>query len=133
MEKLNQEIEDELTAAAEAALSHPQPLSDPWLKHLDWSGLNVFPLTFTCCLVPKDSNRKIKSAKTIALSGRPQWYRDLWSASLGRVRITPRQKATPYLLKLTWCGQPLYHSKNYGWTFPLVDSSQPSMGMQSSI
>jgi len=121
--KLVDEIQDDLLEAVQSALSTTNYENDPWLKHLDWT-------------IPKPNSRK--TPKNIAMAGQPTWYRDLWDPKLNRIRITPRQRTTPYLLKLTWKSFPIYHSKEFGWTFAapksfkttskkLVDPSDPTL------
>lgn len=67
--------------------------------------------------MPPLSNRKVVSEKSLVTAGKPQWYKDLWDAKEKRIRITPRQRVVPYLLRLAWQGNPLYYSKQFGWTF----------------
>jgi hypothetical protein len=42
MSKLDTEIEADLQTAVDAALVHLDHMSDPWLCHLDWTGIATF-------------------------------------------------------------------------------------------
>ena len=98
--------EKSLVHLAEAVLSDGSSHgSDPWLSQLDWS-------------VPR--SKKIKKPKLPPVIW-PKWYWDLTAPkkdlSPGTVDITIRTRFSPLLLKLSWQGWPLFHSKEHGWTF----------------
>ena len=105
VENYQTEIETDLKTAVELALKTLKTKkyeSDAWLKHLDWT----IPIS-----------RSKNQIKRLALDGKPKWYCDLWDPKLERVRLTTRQRVTPYLLKLSWNNCPLFFSKKMGWTF----------------
>lgn len=86
--------------------------SDPWLSQLDWS----VPL-------PK----KVKGTKLPPVLW-PKWYWDLTAPKKnlppGTVDITIRTRFSPLLLKLSWQGWPLFHSKEHGWTFRVPEDEE---------
>ena len=97
---------ESLVLLAEAVLSDGLPHeSDPWLSRLDWS-------------VPRPKN--VKKAKLPPVIW-PKWYWDLTAPKKdllpGTVDITIRTRFSPLLLKLSWQGWPLFHSREHGWTF----------------
>jgi DNA polymerase gamma 1 len=97
---------ESLFQLAEAILSDGLPHeSDPWLSQLDWSTLK-----------PKKAE---KSQLPPVLW--PKWYWDLTAPKKdlppGTVDITIRTRYSPILLKLSWQGWPLFHSREHGWTF----------------
>ncbi|PWN90388.1 hypothetical protein FA10DRAFT_286099 [Acaromyces ingoldii] len=47
----------------------------------------------------------------------PKWYWDLIKPGTGEVELTIRSKVAPTLLKVSWEGCPLYHSREHGWVF----------------
>ena len=98
--------EQSLIQLAEAVLFDCQSReSDPWLSQLDW-------------FVPRP--KKIKTAKLPPVIW-PKWYWDLTAPKKnlppGTVDITIRTRYSPLLLKLSWQGWPLFHSREHGWTF----------------
>lgn len=78
---------------------------DPWLSQLDWS-------------VPR--TKKVKKTKLPPVIW-PKWYWDLTAPDKdlppGTVDITIRTRFAPLLLKLSWQGWPLFHSREHGWIF----------------
>ena len=78
---------------------------DPWLSQLDWS-------------VPR--TKKVKKTKLPPVTW-PKWYWDLTAPDKdlppGTVDITIRTRFAPLLLKLSWQGWPLFHSREHGWIF----------------
>ncbi|KAJ1568666.1 DNA-directed DNA polymerase gamma mip1 [Cladochytrium tenue] len=94
-------VETSLCALADAALEQADSeeiTNDPWLRVLDWEAGG-------------------QRAKTSELKGRPKWYRDLWSATEKRIKLTTSSRIAPYLLRLTWRGCPVYYSRPHGWLF----------------
>lgn len=77
----------------------------PWLSQLDWSPPRV---------------KKVKKAG-LPLVVWPKWYWDLTAPNKdlppGTVDITIRNRFAPLLLKLSWQGWPLFHSREHGWIF----------------
>ncbi len=70
------------------------PNSDAWLRHLDWS-------------MPSSRAKKHKD--------KPEWYRKLFKGD--KLNLTVRSQCTPYLLRLSWMGFPLYYHKDRKWGF----------------
>ena len=98
--------EESLIQLAEAVLLDSSSReSDPWLSQLDWS-------------TPQP--KKIKKAKLPPVIW-PKWYWDLTAPKKGlppgTADITIRTRFSPLLLKLSWQGWPLFHSREHGWTF----------------
>ena len=79
--------------------------TNPWLSQLDWT-------------VPRP--KKVETAK-LPPTLWPKWYWDLTAPKKnsppGTVDITIRTRFSPLLLKLSWQGWPLFHSREHGWTF----------------
>ncbi|CAI2163061.1 11384_t:CDS:2 [Funneliformis geosporum] len=69
---------------------------DPWLSQLDWS----FP-----------------SSRAKKLPGYPNWYRNIYCNKTSKVKITPKSRIAPLLLRLKWQDFPLYYSRKYGWMY----------------
>ncbi|KAJ2721930.1 DNA-directed DNA polymerase gamma mip1 [Coemansia sp. Benny D115] len=122
-EKLTKSVVDRMRELAEDALKVKTPMSDPWLKNLDWT---VEPQKYTKPRYKangeyaKNGEPRVYSKQL--LPGYPKWYRDLWDTKLKRIHITVRSRVAPYLLKLKWLGYPLYHSTAFGWTFRVPKS-----------
>ena len=57
----------------------------------------------------------------------PKWYWDLTKPKKdtppGTIDITSRSRISPILLKLSWQGWPLFHSREHGWTFRVPKSA----------
>ncbi|KAF9480454.1 hypothetical protein BDN70DRAFT_856879 [Pholiota conissans] len=99
-------------SALKATLSQRE--TDPWLSQLDWS------------LIPPGQDptqkraKKPKSVKPPPVFW-PKWY---WDATKprkdvppGTLEITIRNRIAPLLLRLSWLGHPLFHSREHGWTY----------------
>jgi DNA polymerase gamma 1 len=88
----------------------PAPLNDPWLKQLNWTPVQHMPM---------DSSEQ-KASKPPKLLW-PKWYWDLARPrkdfTPGTVDLTPRTRIAPLLLRLSWQGWPLFHSREHGWTY----------------
>jgi len=94
---------------------------DPWLSQLDWN------------LVLEDENGKCRRAtksKPVKPPSVywPHWY---WEAAKpkkdkppGTLDITVRNRIAPLLLRLSWLGFPLFHSREHGWTFRVPSNGQ---------
>ena len=98
--------EKSLIRLAEASLlSGSSHEHDHWLSRLDWS-------------VPRP--KKVEKVKLPPIIW-PKWYWDLTAPKKdlppGTVDITIRTRFAPLLLKLSWQGWPLFHSKEHGWIF----------------
>ena len=95
-----------LIQVAESILSDDSTQrSGPWLSQLDWS-------------VPRPKKTKKTDLPPVVW---PKWYWDLTAPKKdlppGTVDITIRTRFSPLLLKLSWQGWPLFHSREHGWTF----------------
>jgi len=86
--------------------------SDPWLSQLDWS-------------VPLPKKTKKSNLPPVVW---PKWYWDLTAPKKdllpGTVDITIRTRFSPLLLKLSWQGWPLFHSREHGWTFRVPEDEE---------
>ncbi|KAJ2779132.1 DNA-directed DNA polymerase gamma mip1, partial [Coemansia interrupta] len=122
LEEATRDVGGKLRELAEQALACERPEEDPWLRHLDW---HVKPLRMTKGKVGRDGRYLAggeprpyaRQRNAGRLAGKPQWYCDLWDAAAGDIRVSVRARVAPYLLRLTWRGHPLYHSRAHGWTF----------------
>ncbi|TFL05697.1 gamma DNA-directed DNA polymerase [Pterulicium gracile] len=108
-----------LRKLAQDALKSGSP-EDPYLCSLDW----------TSKLVDEDGNVVAKSSKRKAAQPSvfwPKWYWDLAKprkdAPAGSIDVTVRNRIAPILLRLSWLGYPLIHSREHGWTFRVPDAS----------
>ena len=86
---------------------------DPWLRQLDWRPVLTTPHTKSS----QTSTPNIPKPQVIW----PKWYWDLARPKKdlppGTLDITVRNRISPILLRLSWMGHPLFHSKQHGWTF----------------
>ena len=85
----------------------PTPSDDPWLEQLDWT-----PVENTL-----GDSSKPKPPQVLW----PKWYWDLTSPKKdlppGTIDVTSRTRIAPLLLRLSWQGWPLFHSREHGWTY----------------
>lgn len=115
--------------AKEALKFKDQPekfTKDPWLKQLDWSGMEIKMTKGT----KKAPPREIKNQK---MPGMPKWYKDLYPKKDGPISLTVRQRAAPVLLKLTWDGNPLIWSDKHGWCFRIDKGPGEEKYKESSV
>ena len=88
----------------------PAPSDDPWLEQLDWTLVENMPV---------DSSKPKVSKPPQVLW--PKWYWELTKPRKdlppGTIDLTPRTRIAPLLLRLSWQGWPLFHSREHGWTF----------------
>lgn len=86
---------------------------DPWLRQLDWRPVLTTPHTKSS----QTSTPNIPKPQVIW----PKWYWDLARPKKdlppGTLDITVRNRISPILLRLSWMGHPLFHSRQHGWTF----------------
>nr|CAG4649930.1 EOG090X00SQ [Sida crystallina] len=71
---------------------------------------------------PLMKTRDLLFKRNPLLPGYPAWYRalcdkDEYGGLLGPTDITTSVQVVPKLLKLTWDGYPLYHSRELGWGY----------------
>ncbi|TFY65826.1 hypothetical protein EVG20_g5266 [Dentipellis fragilis] len=87
---------------------------DDWLKQLDWTPVDEAGSASK----PKKSAAKPSKPPPVLW---PKWYWDITKpkkdAAPGTIDITTRSRVAPLLLRLSWQGWPLFHSRQHGWTF----------------
>ena len=113
-----------LDLAGEVLQSSPAEIEqDPWLSQLSWKAVELSPNDSSePPSEPKPARRK---KKPVPIKPPPvywpKWYWDLAKPKKdtppGTLDLTVRNRFAPLLLKLSWQGWPLFHSKEYGWTF----------------
>ncbi|KAI0266250.1 DNA polymerase family A-domain-containing protein [Gloeopeniophorella convolvens] len=108
----SEELSNRVLGLAEE-LSRAGPQSDdPWLEQLDWT-----PVEHNPAESPKAKARAQKAPQVLW----PKWYWELAKpkkdVAPGTVDITPRTRISPLLLRLSWQGWPLFHSREHGWTY----------------
>ncbi|CAG8671440.1 8748_t:CDS:2, partial [Cetraspora pellucida] len=101
---IEKSLQDLALAAVKLWRDDPQSIIDnPWLKQLDWS-------------TPSPRAKKLK--------GYPNWYRNIYNSRTESLKITPRNRISPFLLRLKWQGYPLFYSKKYGWMYRVPKSDE---------
>ncbi|KAI0297802.1 gamma DNA-directed DNA polymerase [Multifurca ochricompacta] len=95
---------------AEKLSRSPGPADDPWLKQLDWTPVESVPID--------SSKPKVYKPPQVLW---PKWYWELARPRKdlppGTIDMTPRTRIAPLLLRLSWQGWPLFHSREHGWTY----------------
>ena len=93
---------------------------DPWLRQLDWTLVDQQFVEPSILKQPIRSSKKHKAMKPPPVMW-PKWY---WDATKpkkgmlpGTLDITVRNRIAPLLLRLSWLGWPLFHSREHGWMF----------------
>ncbi|KAF9448854.1 hypothetical protein P691DRAFT_729009 [Macrolepiota fuliginosa MF-IS2] len=117
------DVEEKVMRLAEEALQARNPQEDPWLSQLDWK-----------MVVESEEGspkrKKVPKPKPIKPPPVywPKWY---WDAAKpkkdtppGTLDITARNRIAPLLLRLSWLGWPLFHSREHGWTFRVPANGQ---------
>ncbi|VDB83211.1 unnamed protein product [Peniophora sp. CBMAI 1063] len=98
-----------------AQLSQNAWADDPWLSQLDWKATrsNAAP-------VVKAKKAKVSGPKSPPVLW-PKWYWELAKPRKdcppGTVDLTPRSRISPLLLRMSWKGFPMFHSRQHGWIF----------------
>lgn len=109
------EVKDKVLQLAKTALDSEMPSEDPWLSQLDWAETD----TAHSGEKPKKKS-KSKPVKPPAKYW-PKWFWELSKPKKdmppGSLDITMKNRFSPLLLKMSWHGYPLFHSREYGWTF----------------
>lgn len=124
--KLSDAVTDRLIGLTDKALEMkdvPEMWeNDPWLRQLDWSGMEVKMVK------GKKKGDPPRPAARQKMPGMPNWYKDLFAKKDMPINITVRTRIAPLLLRLAWDGYPLNWSDKYGWTFrvPARDISKYS-------
>ncbi|KAF8061628.1 DNA polymerase family A-domain-containing protein [Lyophyllum atratum] len=102
---------------------------DPWLRQLDWKLVGGDASTSGTSSSPSKRTKKTPKPKPVKPPPVlwPKWY---WEAAKpkkdmppGTLDITVRNRIAPLLLRLSWLGWPLFHSREHGWTFRVPSNS----------
>lgn len=92
--------------------------SKPEYEELDWTPVVLESCPSYLSPSPKPSLPKNASVPDITW---PKWYFDLAAPKSGKapgiLDLTPRTRVSSLLLRLSWRGFPLFHSREHGWTF----------------
>ncbi|KAH8830248.1 hypothetical protein DL96DRAFT_1668176 [Flagelloscypha sp. PMI_526] len=93
------------------------PSGHPFLDQLDWKNPQIVQAKRTAAKAPKPKG--------------PLWPKWYWEATKpkkdtppGTLDITARSRLAPLLLRLSWLGWPLVHSREHGWTFRVPGSAE---------
>jgi DNA polymerase gamma 1 len=101
----SEKVYEEILCLAEQLSHFPAPLDNPWLGQLDWT------------TVEKTPTGSPKPPQVLW----PKWYWELAKPKKdlppGTIDLTPRTRIAPLLLRLSWQGWPLFHSREHGWTY----------------
>ncbi|KZV63387.1 gamma DNA-directed DNA polymerase [Peniophora sp. CONT] len=88
---------------------------DPWLSQLDWKVTRSTAAPVVKVKKPKPIGPKLPPVLW------PKWYWELAKpkkdCSPGTIDLTPRSRISPLLLRMSWKGFPMFHSRQHGWTF----------------
>ncbi|KAI0690498.1 gamma DNA-directed DNA polymerase [Cerioporus squamosus] len=120
----SEETKKKILRLAKAAFETPSEKvdEDPWLSQLDWKVSRPRrPSTTTSePSAPKRKRAAEKKSKPPPVHW-PKWYWDLAKpkkdCAPGTLDLTVRNRFAPLLLRLSWQGWPLFHSREHGWTF----------------
>ncbi|KAF9218678.1 hypothetical protein BS17DRAFT_741842 [Gyrodon lividus] len=111
------ELEARILSLAMSYANETQYEHDPWLRQLKWK------------LVPAVTQQECPSLSKKSSKPQvfwPKWYWDLAKPKKdllpGTLDITVRNRISPILLRLSWMGHPLFHSREHGWTFRVPSS-----------
>ncbi|KAH7908894.1 DNA polymerase family A-domain-containing protein [Hygrophoropsis aurantiaca] len=95
---------------------------DPWLRQLDWKPVTAVTDSPPPATKSKAVSRTLFKPQVLW----PKWYWDLAKPKKdmppGTLDITVRNRIAPILLRLSWLGWPLFHSREHGWTFRVQNS-----------
>lgn len=113
---------------------------DPWLRQLDWTLVNEeidFKLEisrgYADVLAESDSLSLKKRSRKLEIPEEdkvwPSWYWLLTRRGINNINLTTKSQMAPLLLRLSFCGFPLFRSKQHGWVFrvPLNELAQPHL------
>ncbi|KAI0353878.1 gamma DNA-directed DNA polymerase [Trametes cingulata] len=104
---------------AQVAVETPaeEVAEDPWLRQLEWK---MSKASASRGANASSSKRKAAAPKPPPILW-PKWYWDLAKpkkdCAPGTLDLTVRNRIAPLLLRLSWQGWPLFHSREHGWTF----------------
>jgi DNA polymerase gamma 1 len=107
------ELEARIVNLARSLADQEDYDQDIWLRQLDWRPVLATPRAKSS----QSPTPKIPNPQVIW----PKWYWDLARPKKdlppGTLDITVRNRISPILLRLSWMGHPLFHSREHGWTF----------------
>ncbi|KAG9036042.1 DNA-directed DNA polymerase gamma mip1 [Tulasnella sp. JGI-2019a] len=122
-------LRDRIISLAEDAHRSPMAPNDAWLSQLDWR-----PVTRA---VPLSDHNAAETSTLPVVSAPtegpppvvwPKWYWELAAPKKGKppgaLDLTGRSRIAPLLLHLRWMGWPLFHSREFGWTFRVTKAGQ---------
>ncbi|KAI5119106.1 hypothetical protein M0805_004876 [Coniferiporia weirii] len=103
----NDKLAKIIMALAKEVLTNEKELSDdPWISQLNWNRSEPVTLEET------------EPPKSVLW---PKWYWELAKPKKdqppGTLDLTVRNRVSPLLLRLSWAGWPLFHSREHGWIF----------------
>ena len=107
----SEEVKKQLLNVVEEVSVTTAHADDPWLNQLDWRGSQSN--------FGEDEHPGTETDIQPVIW--PKWYWDLTAPKKdlprGTVDLTVRNRFAPLLLRLSWSDWPLFHSRQYGWTF----------------
>lgn len=114
--KKDSSVADRVLALAEAASKKVK--RNLWLKSLDWTPSTMLTTSATSSPTKKSKTKEVEKLPAVFW---PKWYWELAKPKKGfppgTIDVTVRNRISPLLLRLSWQGWPLFHSREYGWTF----------------
>ncbi|EJD06109.1 uncharacterized protein FOMMEDRAFT_153471 [Fomitiporia mediterranea MF3/22] len=109
-EKLSKKI---MKLALDVLAKESDLVDDPWISQLNW-------------LRSEPANAVVEEVSEPVLW--PKWYWDLAKPKKGMppgtLDLTIRSRLAPLLLRLSWSGWPLFHSREHGWIFRVAPDAQ---------
>ena len=107
-------------AEATSKLKAKAVKKDPSLNNLDWKPVKPPVHSSEDITTKVKALKKSPKPKAPAVHW-PKWYWDLAKPKKGyppgTLDVTVRNRIAPILLRLSWQGWPLFHSREHGWTF----------------
>jgi DNA polymerase gamma 1 len=110
--EVTERLKKKLTGLAHnlGAMKPEDAAEDPWLSQLDWT--------------------PAKSGKN---KGAPLWYRKAVLSSEEAFPVGISSRLAPLLLRMTWNGKPLYHTRAKGWCYILESDTPNSFNFEGKI
>ncbi|TCD69541.1 DNA-directed DNA polymerase gamma mip1 [Steccherinum ochraceum] len=116
-------LEEIKTIAARTAEMDPNEAAlNPSLKQLDWTPKKDAGLP---------GSRQLERVAEVKVNPKvywPKWYWELAKPKKdmppGSLDLTVRNRIAPILLKLSWQGWPLFHSREHGWTYRVPPNAE---------
>ncbi|KAG8887539.1 DNA-directed DNA polymerase gamma mip1 [Tulasnella sp. 332] len=121
-------IREQIVSIAGVARQMGNVPTDPWLSQLDWNEVKheISPFGHAVETVHPSLSPAANTMPVPTIW--PKWYWELAAPKkgkpLGALDLTGRSRAAPLLLHLRWLGWPLFHSREFGWTFRVTKSGQ---------